>query len=445
MRPCFRSACRRRWGGGTGAAREGLLALSVGLGLGVLGELLETEVDQVVGPKGRHNSERSSVRHGHETGEVTLGGRRVGVSRPRVRTADGEAKCRCGPTSISLIVIRSRAGARADAGRCVDPQYRRAHRNRSAGASRMTPARRRSRRSRAVRGRTREQLWRLMNRRLADVRLAVMMLDGIDLHGRTNIVALGITTEGEKLALGLWEGRPRTPPSRPRCWPTSSTAGWMSSRGCCACSMAPRPSGKPSARCSATTPRSIDASGTRNATCSTTSPNANVDTVERRLRAAWPDPSTRSRSRSSAARRRARRSHPGAGSSLREGMEETLTVTRLGIPGKLKRTLESTNPCESMIDSVRAINRNVKNWSSGEMAMRWTAAGMLEAESQFRKVDGYRGLAQTRDRDRTRTHPPPQPKETATTLQCVTVNTRTAATRISTTSGSAPRLLEVDD
>ena len=68
-------------------------------------------------------------------------------------------------------------------------------------------------------------------------------------------------------------------------------------------------------------------------------------------------------------------------------------MTRLGITGKLKLTLQSTNPCESMISTVRVIHRNVKNWSSGEMCLRWTAAGMLEAETRFRKVQGYRGLA----------------------------------------------------
>src|SRR5947199_3149843 len=68
-----------------GAAKEGLLALSVEVGLGVLHELLEAEVDEVVGPKGKWNQERSAVRHGHEDGEVTLGGRRVAVKRPRVR------------------------------------------------------------------------------------------------------------------------------------------------------------------------------------------------------------------------------------------------------------------------------------------------------------------------------------------------------------------------
>jgi hypothetical protein len=85
--------------------------------------------------------------------------------------------------------------------------------------------------------------------------------------------------------------------------------------------------------------------------------------------------------------------HPGAAGSLREGLQETLTVIGLGIKGKLKRTLESTNPAESMIDTVRTTQRNVKYWSSGEMGLRWTAAGLLEAEKQFRKVIGYKDLA----------------------------------------------------
>ena len=85
-----------------GAAREGLLALSVEVGLGVLRELLEQEVDELVGPKGKWNPDRTAVRHGHETGEVTLGGRRVAVERPRVRTADGESEVAVGRMSTSL-------------------------------------------------------------------------------------------------------------------------------------------------------------------------------------------------------------------------------------------------------------------------------------------------------------------------------------------------------
>ncbi len=73
-----------------GAAREGLLALSVGVGLGVVHELMELEVDEVVGPKGKHNRDRVAVRHGREDGSMTLGGRRVQVRRPRMRTADDD-------------------------------------------------------------------------------------------------------------------------------------------------------------------------------------------------------------------------------------------------------------------------------------------------------------------------------------------------------------------
>src|SRR6476646_10872578 len=75
-----------------GAAKEGLLALSVGVGLGVLTELMAEEVDDVVGPKGRHDVDRVAVRHGHEDGSVTLGGRRVPVQRPRVRASDGSGE-----------------------------------------------------------------------------------------------------------------------------------------------------------------------------------------------------------------------------------------------------------------------------------------------------------------------------------------------------------------
>src|SRR5213083_592956 len=77
-----------------GAAKEGLLALSVGVGLGVLAELMEEEVVGVVGAKGKHDPDRAAVRHGHEAGEVTLGGRRLAVERPRARSADGQAEVR---------------------------------------------------------------------------------------------------------------------------------------------------------------------------------------------------------------------------------------------------------------------------------------------------------------------------------------------------------------
>jgi putative transposase len=90
------------------------------------------------------------------------------------------------------------------------------------------------------------------------------------------------------------------------------------------------------------------------------------------------------------------RAHPGAAASLREGMPETLTILRLGVPPTLARTLHSTNPIESMIEICREHSKNVKRWRGGQMALRWCAAGMLEADHQFRRVNGHLHLPKLR-------------------------------------------------
>ena len=190
-----------------GSAKEGLLALSVGVGLGVLAELLEEEVVEVVGAKGKHIADRVAVRHGHGAGEVTLGGRRVQVERPRVRTADGRSEVQLrtydyfadrDPLSRSVLE-RMLAGVSTR-------RYRRTQEPIGAEVERKARSTSRSSVSRTFVERTRVALSKLMSRRLDDVRLAVMMIDGLELQGRTNVVALGITTEGVKIPLGLWEG-----------------------------------------------------------------------------------------------------------------------------------------------------------------------------------------------------------------------------------------------
>jgi transposase-like protein len=183
------------------------LALSVGLGLGVLSEMMEAELDEVVGPKHAKDARRTAVRHGHEDGEVTLGGRRVAVKRPRARTADGEQEVplatyeyfadRDPLTRVVLeqmlagVSTRRFARTREPVGEQVGM------RERSASKSAV---------SREFIGRTREHLDALMSRDLADVRLAALMVDGIELKGRCAIVALGVSTDGVKLPLGLWDG-----------------------------------------------------------------------------------------------------------------------------------------------------------------------------------------------------------------------------------------------
>ncbi len=378
-----------------GAAREGLLALSVEVGLGVLRELLEHEVDEVVGPKGKWNRERTAVRHGHEDGEVTLGGRRVGVERPRVRTSDGESEVPlrtydhfADRDQLEEVVLeRMLAGVSTR-------KYRRAQEPVGEQLEADARATSKSAVSRAFVQRTRNLLWRLMNRPLADLRLAVIMLDGIELHGRTNIVALGISTEGDKLALGLWDGSTENATVAAALLADLVDRGLDVEQGLLFIIDGSKGLRKairqvfgndvPVQRCVQHKQRNV----------LDHLPERDRDAVKARLCRAWKETDhDRALEQLNTLAIELDHGHPGAAASLREGMEETLTVTRLGITGKLKLTLQSTNPCESMISTVRVIHRNVKNWTSGEMCLRWTAAGMLEAETRFRKVQGYRGLA----------------------------------------------------
>ncbi len=402
--PCVQEAL----GELVGSAKEGLLALSVGVGLGVLAELLEEEVVGVVGAKGKHDPERTAVRHGHEAGEVTLGGRRVQVERPRVRSADGRAEVRLqayeyfadrDPLTKSVLE-RMLAGVSTR-------RYRRTQEPVGSEVERAARSTSRSAVSRTFIERTRGALSELMSRRLDDVRLAVMMIDGLELQGRTNVVALGISTEGVKIPLGLWEGSTENATVATALLSDLVERGLDPEQGILFVIDGAKALRKairnvfgaaPVQRCVRHKERNV----------TDHLPERERPGVKQRLRRAWVlDDHDRALDQLRQLARELDRTYPGAAGSLREGMEETLTLTRLGVTGSLKRTLESTNPCESMIEIVRRTQRNVKRWSSGEMALRWTAAGMLEAERQFRKIIGYRDLATLviaieRDHDRRR-------------------------------------------
>src|SRR4051794_27656567 len=178
-----------------GAAKEGLLALSVGVGLGVLHEIMEAEVDEVVGPKGRHDRDRAAVRHGHERGEVTLGGRRVPVSRPRARSADGEreveldiyAHFAARDQLADVMLERMLAGVStrryARTGEPVGSDIDEVARSMSKSAV-----------SREFVSRTREHLLDLMSRPPAGLRPAAPPSAGSALKGRGPTAAAGVDT-----------------------------------------------------------------------------------------------------------------------------------------------------------------------------------------------------------------------------------------------------------
>jgi len=190
-----------------GAAREGLLALSVGAGLSLISRLMEREVELLAGPKGRHDRDRVAKRHGYEDGSVTLGGRRVAIRRPRVRTVAEKRELTLSTYEYfasrdpltRAVMDRMLAGVSTRRfARVGEPVGEVVERDASA-TSKSTV-------SELFTASTRTALGELMARRLDDVRLAVMMIDGMELAERTHVVALGISTDGVKIPLGLWEG-----------------------------------------------------------------------------------------------------------------------------------------------------------------------------------------------------------------------------------------------
>jgi transposase-like protein len=378
-----------------GAARQGLLALSVGVGLGVVHELMEVEVDEVVGPKGKHNSERTAKRHGHEHGSLTLGGRRVHVRRPRIRSADGERELPVETYEYfadrdpltRAVMDRMLAGVStrrfAGVGEPVGEEIEQA----SSATSKTSV-------SEMFVERTTTALEELMGRRLDDVRLAVMMLDGIEIAERTHVVALGITTDGVKIPLGLWEGSTENATLARTLLADLVERGLDPEQailfvidGSKALRRAIKDVFGEHAlvhRCHRHKERNV---------CDLL-PERDRDQVRARMRAAWSltDPEL-AEHRLELLAAELDRTWPDAARSLREGLDDTLTLMRLEISGQLAKTLRSTNPCESMIEIVRYTQRNVKRWRDGDMRRRWTAAGMLVAEQQFRRIIGYRDLA----------------------------------------------------
>ena len=242
--------------------------------------------------------------------------------------------------------------------------------------------------------RTPTALGELMGRRLDDVRLAVMMLDGMEIAERTHVVALGITTEGVKIPLGLWEG------STENATLARTLLADLVDRG-----LDPEQAilfvidgGKALRRaikdvfgehalvhrCHRHKERNV---------CDLL-PERDRPAILARIRGAWAlKDASLAEQRLELLASELERTWPDAAGSLREGLEDTLTLMRLGIGGQLAKTLCSTNPCESMIEIVRYTQRNVKRWQDGDMRKRWTAAGMLVAEQQFRRIIGYRDLA----------------------------------------------------
>ena len=326
---------------------------------------------------------------------MTLGGRRVQVRRPRMRTADDEHELPVQTYGYfadrdpltRAVMDRMLAGVSTRKFAVVGEPVGSEVQASSSATSKSTI-------SELFIERTRTALGDLMSRRLNDVRLAVMMLDGLEIAERTHVVALGISTDGVKIPLGLWEGSTENASLARLLLADLVDRGLDPEQailfgidGATALRRAIKDVFGEHAlvhRCHRHKERNV----------TDLLPERDRDQVRARIRAAWSltDPEL-AQQRLELLASELDRTWPDAAGSLREGMPETLTLVRLGITGQLAKTLSSTNPCESMIEIVRYTQRNVKRWHDGDMRKRWTAAGMLAAEQQFRRIIGYRDLA----------------------------------------------------
>ena len=379
------------------SAKEGLLALAVGAGMQVMYAMMDADVAALVGPKGKHQPDRAAVRHGHEDGSVTLGGRRVRVRRPRVRAADGGSEVRlpCYELFSSTEVLGRMALERMLAGLST---RRYGHGLEPVGEEFAVAATStgRSAVSRRFVAATEQALAQLMAADLSGLDVVAVMVDGVGFAEHLCVVALGIGIDGTKHPLALVEGstenatlvRDLLVGLRERDLDVTRPILAVLD-GSKALSRAVREVfDKPIIqRCQEHKIRNVR----------DRLPDKLRSLVQRRMRQAYhADSALAAEAKLTALAAELDKTHPGAAASLREGLPETLTVLRLGVPPTLARTLRSTNPIESMISICRNHSTNVKRWRDGQMALRWCAAGMVEATTQFRRVNGHLHLPKLR-------------------------------------------------
>ena len=370
--------------------REGLLALAVGAGLQVMGELMQADLAALCGPRGKHDPDRTATRHGSGRGSVTLGGRRVPVTRPRVRAADGSGELPVPAYELftGTEVLGRMAMERMLAGLSTR-RYEVGLEPVGEQVSEAATATSKSAVSRKFVAMTEHALADLLAADLSQLDLVALMVDGVRFAEHLCVVALGIDIDGVKHPLAVVEGSTENTTLvrgllvglRERGLDTTkpilAVLDGAKALRAAVLEVFDHPV---LARCQLHKIRNVRDH----------LPERLRGPVERRMREAYHAPSALdAQARLEALAAELGKTHPGAAASLREGLDETLTVLRLGVPPTLARTLRSTNAIESMISICREHAKNVKRWRDGQMALRWCAAGMLEASKQFRRVNGH--------------------------------------------------------
>lgn len=373
-------------------AKEGLLAFAVAVGLEVFRTMLEEDISRAAGPKGKHNPTRAALRHGAEPSSLVLGGRKVAVDRPRVRGVAGGEVCLPSWQAFSgeqllsdqvLMSVLAGVSSRSYAG-ALEP----------VGEDLDTSCTSRSAVSRRFVARTSKALDELMSKDISELSMCALFADGLEEAGHTIVSVIGLDQQGNKHILGLREGSTENKTVCRELLSSLVERGLDFSGGVLLVI-----DGGKGLRAAA---KEIfgDLGLIQRCRCHKRRnvldhlPKEKQAGVGRRLDAAWnKDDYAGALAGLKGEAKRLEKDHPGAAASLREGMEETITINALGVGPVLTKTLSSTNPIESAHSVARTVMRNVKRWRSGEMVLRWTAAGMEQAASRFRKVKGYKEIA----------------------------------------------------
>lgn len=374
------------------ATKEHLLDWVREAGFFALDEILRMDAEGVAGTRGKHRPERTHYHWGRARTELPFGGRRIHIDRPRVRTKEGEEALlpalehfKAVDPLPERVMNQILLGVSTRGYECsLDPVPGELG---SRGTSKASV-------SRALVSRSRKTMEEQLAKRLDDVTLVALYLDGIQVDEHNVIVALGLDHTGKKIPLGLWLGSTENAIVCTELLQNLLERGLkLESRLLCVIDGG---KGLRKAiqdvlgdlalvqRCQIHKLRNVRAHlpKKRQAYVLSTMRDAytltSVDKARKKLKGlvSWLGSN----------------GHSDAASSLNEGLEETLTVIKLGLPPLLRRTLATTNPIESLLSSVRRVTRNVKRWRDGNMVKRWVTLGVFNAEKQFRKIKGCREI-----------------------------------------------------
>lgn len=368
--------------------RRGLREFVVEAGMQALDALLEDERVQLCGKRYRHDAERKAMRAGHAPGELVMGGRKVRVSRPRVRTRDGSKEVPLpswqtfsmndplerDAVEKMVVGVSTRKYRRVLDG--VPPEVDEYGTSKSAVSRRFVAA-------------TERQLADWLGRDLSSIKLAAIMIDGIVFDEHTVLIGLGIDEDGKKHVLGIHEGATENGAACGALLDDIIERGVSAQRsmmftidgakalhGAIVARWGKRALIQ---RCQVHKARNVKDH----------LPDELHASVGATMRQAY---ATRDFKTAKKQLENLARSlddeHPSAAASVREGLVETLTVIKLGLPQTFARTLATTNPIENLNSAARWTCRNVKRWRGGKMILRWCCAAMKEAQSRFRRVKG---------------------------------------------------------